>query len=302
MSAKFLIAHPDAFTVRALEIALRDERHNVRVAQEGLDAVDRALDERPDAIILGLDLPGLGGLDVARTLRALEPTRHIPILFVVDRAAAAQIVTRAGLAFVDTLVGPIDLARMREVTAKLLRAGLPTPAVRALEPDKQLAAISDPLTGLYARHYALHRLAYEAARSARYKTNLACILFGVSDFTRLVEACGSLVGDRVLIAVANILRHGARVVDIIGRGRADEFMVIAPQTDPTGARQFAVRVEQMVAEHAFELPAPRLEVQICAGMATANGSSLADNLALLGRAEDALNRARAEHQERIVLG
>jgi diguanylate cyclase (GGDEF)-like protein len=301
MAAKFLVAHTDMLTVHTLEAALRDEHHNLRVAYEGLDTIDRALDEKPDAIVMGYRLPGLPALDVARALRALEPTKRIPILILADTAHEASQVTHAGLPFVNCMVGPVELPRLREQTEKLLRARLSTPEPRAGDPDLQLAAISDPVTGLYARHYLLHRLSYEAARAARYHDSLSCILFGVEHLKPLSEALGRARGDRLLVQVANVFRRSARVADVIGRTGEDEFLVIAPHTDEKGAQRSAMRLHQTICEHDYDLPPKYARIGISVGYATSVGTSLADNLALLGRAEAALIQAK-EGEEKVVVG
>lgn len=302
MGARFLIAHPDAITTRALEIALREEHHTLRLAREGLDAIDRALDYKPDAIILGLGLPGLNGLEVARALRALEPTRQIPILFVAHDAHEAAAVERAGLPLVDCVVGPIDLARFREHSGQLLRASIPSPQSRSVDPDRPLAAISDSLTGLYARHYLLHRLSYEAARASRYSIALSCILFGIDHYKELVETLGRSRGDYLLAEIANLFRRTARASDVIGRATEDEFLMIAPHTDKAGALNCAVRLRKFAREQRFDLPAKYLPLPISIGYASAPGPSLADNLALLGRAEAALLRAKMESDGKIAAG
>jgi two-component system cell cycle response regulator len=302
MGAKFLIAHPDTPTTRALESVLREGHHDVRVAHAGLDAIDRALDDKPDAIILGATLPGLDGMEVARALRALEPTRHIPILFIARDAQEAAEVERAGLPLVDCMVGPPDPAHLREQSTRLLRVHLPPVEPSAIESDRPLAAITDPLTGLYMRHYLLHRLAYEAARAARYSTPLSCIMFGVDQYRALVEDRGRLNGDHLLIEVANFFRRSGRASDVIGRVGEDEFLAIAPHTDKAGARTLAVRLPKLMGEQSFDLPAEYLPLHISAGYASSTGPSLADNLALLGRAEAALLRARAESGDKIAVG
>ena len=319
MGAKFLIAHPDPSTTRALELALDDGHHVLRVAHAGLDAIDRALDEKPDAIILGVGLPGLDGLEVARALRALEPTRQIPILFIAHGAQEAAAVERAGLFLVDCIVGPLDPERLREQSAKMLRAHLPPPESRAVltsapepafgvrvmdsvEPDRPLAAITDPVTGLYMRHYLLHRLAYEAARAARYSTPLSCVLFGVDPYTALVQDLGRVSGDHLLVEIANFFRRSGRASDVIGRVGEDEFLAIAPHTDKAGARNLATRLPKRIGEYSFDLPTKYLPLNISAGYASATGPSLADNLALLGRAEAALLRARTENGEKVAAG
>jgi two-component system cell cycle response regulator len=302
MGAKFLIAHPDIHTTRALETVLHEGHHSVRVAQAGLDVIDRALDDKPDAIVLGVGLPGLDGLDVARALRALEPTRYIPILFIAHDAQECAGVERAGLPLVDCAFGQLDHARLHELSARLLRSELPPLEPRAVEPDLPLAAITDPLTGLYMRHYLLHRLAYEAARAARYSTPLSCIMFGVDQYRALVQDRGRVNGDHLLIEIANFFRHSGRASDVIGRVGEDEFLTIAPHTDKVGAHSLAVRLPKLICEQDFDLPTEYLPLHISAGYASAIGPSLADNLALLGRAEAALLRARAETGDKIAVG
>ena len=301
MGARFLIAHPDTQTLHALEAALREDHHSPRVAHEGLDAIDRALDEKPDAIVLGLDLPGLNGLDVVRALRALEPTRRIPVLLIADDAEEAVRVAHAGLPLVNCMVGPLDLAAFRQESEKLLHARVPILEPRASEPDQHLTAISDPVTGLYARHYMLHRLSYEAARSARYQIPLACLLFNLEEVNALTEKYGHASGDRMLIEVASIFRRAARVADVIGRAADDEFLMIAPHTDVNGARQSATRLQRLICEHHFDLPSRHTRLNAAVGFAAAAGASLADNLALLGRAEAALSEAK-EGKEKVMEG
>ncbi|MGE5140395.1 MAG: diguanylate cyclase [Rudaea sp.] len=302
MTAKFLIAHPDTFTVNALELVLRDEHHQARIAREGLDAIDRALDEKPDAIILGLGLPGLSGLDVARALRALEPTRHIPILFVAHDAEEAAAIARAGVPHVDCLVSPVDLLRFREEAERMLNSNRPLPQLLSTDGEERIAAITDEVTGLYSRHYMLHRLAYEAARAARYKTPLSCLLFGVEDYDALVEKLGYPTGDRVLAQLAAIFRRAGRTVDLVGRSDTAEFLMVAPHTDERGAERTAARLHSIMHDHHFDLPAPFNRINIAVGYASALGGSVAENLALLARAGGALSEARAEGHNKIAEG
>ena len=89
MPGKFLVASSNNYTVRAIDIALKDEKHTPIIASDGLEVVDLTLDQKPNAVFIGVDLPGLEGLDVARALRALDPTEHMPIIFLAENAAFA---------------------------------------------------------------------------------------------------------------------------------------------------------------------------------------------------------------------
>ncbi len=302
MNPKFLIAHPDAMTVSAVEVALRDVHYNARVTHEGLDAIDRALDEKPDAMVLGLDLPGLSGLDVARALRALDPTKDIPILFVARDSEEAATIARAALPQVEVMVGPIDLLSFREEATRLVHARRSLPELLTADSEDHIAAITDPLTGLYSRHYMLHRLAYEAARAARYRTPVACLLFGVEKLDDVIRDLGPGGGDKLLVEMSGLFKRSSRSSDVVGRADKCEFLMVAPQTDEWGAQRTAVRLRVVLREHEYSLPPPYDRQDVAVGYAAALGGSVSENLALLARAEGALAQAESDSEHKIAGG
>lgn len=296
---KFLLAHPDSTTLKALQQALRDLHYDVGVTLEGLDAIDRTLDEKPDALVLGFDLHGLSGLDAARALRAIEPTKDIPILFVAENSEQAAFVARAGLPNVEITVGTKDLEHFREEAQRLLL--LKNRPDMIVYEEEDLQAISDPITGLYARHYMLHRLAYEAARSARYKNPVSCLLFGIIGLEDLMERDGTASANQLLVEVGRVLERSVRSTDILGRADKAEFLLVAPQTDERGAHRSATRLRQVAVDHTYTLRPPFDHIDIAVGVASAFGGSVSENLALLARAEGALSEAR-ENKDRVLVG
>jgi DNA-binding response OmpR family regulator len=59
---------------------LRRAGHDPQMSGDGNDALSHALDDPPDLLVMNPDLPGLGGLDVCRRLRADPRTSTMPIL------------------------------------------------------------------------------------------------------------------------------------------------------------------------------------------------------------------------------
>lgn len=277
---------------------MRDLHYDTKQARDGLDVIDQALDDPPNAIILGTGVPGLNGLDVARALRALSTTRRIPILFITNDAFDSANVQQAGLDIFDWVELPLDLTRVREQITQLMEIAAALP-VETLNSDRSLAAISDSLTGLYGRNYMLHRLAYEAARAARYGNPISAILIGLCDMESLNPGPGGT--DRLLIAIANLLRRSLRVVDLVGRTDMSEFLVIAPHTDASGAEAVASRIRHSVDSAGIELNGVKKQISICIGIGVSSGSSLADNLALFARAEAALDQARRDAEHSIIV-
>lgn len=293
-----LIAHPDHSVHRSLDVAMRNLHYETTPARDGLDVIDQALDSPPSAIILGTGLAGLNGLDAARALRALATTRRIPILFVTTDAYDSAQVQQAGLELFDWVEEPLELARVSEQMNRLLERAASLPS-ESVDSDRPLASISDSLTGLYGRNYMLHRLAYEAARAARYGNAISALLVGLRELD--AQTPGSSGPDRVLVTVANLLRRTLRVVDLVGRTGAAEFLIIAPHTDSKGAEAVAKRVQRMLESANIELNGGKTQIRVCIGIGVSSGASLADNLALFARAEAALDAARRDTGQSIFI-
>ena len=301
MPGRFLVASEDGTTVREVQAALRGEQHQIVVATDGLEAVDLALDQRPHVILLGLHLAGLAGLDVARALRALDPTEHVPIIFLAQNKDELRQATEARLALTDCLTAPFESADLKARAEGALHTGENIASLRSRGSD-MLLAILDPLTRLYNRRYLLHVLAYEAARSTRYKTPLAVLLVDVDNLKEINRQYGILTGDNVLVEVGQLLRRLARAADVLGRSDTQDFLVVAPQTDEKGARILANRLVRAISEHHFIAQRLDLHVTVSIGVAHSEGVDLSENLALLGRAEGALDAAKRAGKNRVEVG
>ncbi|MDE3089039.1 MAG: diguanylate cyclase [Chloroflexota bacterium] len=298
MKGKFLVASANGSAVKVIQATLPNGQHQVIVVADGLEAVDRALDHRPDAILASVRLPGLGGLDVARALRALDPTEHVPIIFLAESIEEAKQVYDARLSLIDCVTAPFIPAEVQARVEAALRTHENAAALRSRDPDT-LLAILDPLTRLYNRRYLLHALAYEAARSARYKSALSVLMVDVDNLEAINQKYGILTGDNVLVEVGRLVKAKARGSDIVGRADKQDFLVLAPQTDPMGARVLADRLRETISEHHFVAEKLDLHVTVSIGVACADGADLAENLALLGRAEGALDHAKRAGKNRV---
>ena len=301
MPGKFVVASANNYTVRAIEIALKDEKHTPIVARDGLEAVDLALDQSPNAVFLGVELAGLEGLDVARSLRALDPTEHMPIIFLAENQEQTRRVHDARLPLTEILTAPYDLADVKTRAKAALRAQERNTELRQPAADPMLFAITDPLTRLYNRRYLLHRLAYEATRGVRYKTPLALMLVDVDNLADINHDHGILYGDMVLVEIGQVLKKLVRVSDVVGRCDTQDFMILMPQTDEAGAKLLANRILLTISQHHFIADKLDLHVTASIGVACSAGGDLTENLALVGRGENALDRAKQAGKNRVEM-
>jgi DNA-binding response OmpR family regulator len=111
---RVLVVEDDDAIAQVLQRSLRLEGYEVRVADDGISALDTAHAFLPDLVILDLGLPRLDGIDVARTLRKDD---DVPILVLTARDAVESRVEGLDAGADDYLVKPFErqelLARLR---------------------------------------------------------------------------------------------------------------------------------------------------------------------------------------------
>lgn len=116
--------------------------------------------------------------------------------------------------------------------------------VRALL-EKQ--AISDPLTGLFSRHYFEQRGQEQIAWADRKRTTMAIVLCDLDRFKEVNEM-NPRFGDEVLKLVAQSIRRAMRQNDLAFRWGGDETILILPETDRRGAMVVCERIRATLRE------------------------------------------------------
>jgi DNA-binding response OmpR family regulator len=112
---RVLVVEDDDAIAQVLQRSLRMEGYEVRIADDGVDALDEAHAFLPDLVILDLGLPRLDGVDVAKTLR--RSGDDVPILVLTARDGVEARVEGLDAGADDYLVKPFErqelLARLR---------------------------------------------------------------------------------------------------------------------------------------------------------------------------------------------
>jgi two-component system cell cycle response regulator DivK len=79
---RILIVEDNEIDVRLLKDILETRGYNILQTREGLEAIDLAVLNLPDLILMDIQLPGMSGLEVTRLLRGDKRSRRIPIIAV----------------------------------------------------------------------------------------------------------------------------------------------------------------------------------------------------------------------------
>ena len=135
MNAKILIVDDDPDIMHALKSRLHWLGHEVITATDGIVALDHIAKEAPDLMLLDLEMPGLSGLEVLKSLADGQPGRHAQLPERVDgqiKYPAAIVMTAFGtvnraveamrLGAVDFLTKPFEVDHLTVVIDKALKA------------------------------------------------------------------------------------------------------------------------------------------------------------------------------------
>ncbi len=155
-------------------------------------------------------------------------------------------------------------------------------------------SLSDPLTGLANRRFLLDRLEFELARADRLGQPITLLFLDLDGFKLVNDSLGHLVGDQLLITVAERLRTATRSGDLCARLGGDEFAVLlAGEADPVDV---ARRIIQAL-EHRFVIADEAIFLSVSIGIVT--GRDDAD--ALLRDADVAMYHAKQAGPGRYAL-
>jgi len=163
--------------------------------------------------------------------------------------------------------------------------------------ERSLMALSntDRLTGLSNRRQLDQYLANELERARRGRLPLTLVIADIDHFKRINDTHGHLVGDRVLVGVAEVMRDRVRKSDWLGRWGGEEFMIICPNTEAEGASLLAEELRQAIHNTRFEGLG---ELSCSFGVATLKPKESIENL--IQRADTALYQAKHAGRNRAV--
>jgi diguanylate cyclase (GGDEF)-like protein len=240
MPESVLVVDDDPDVARFVEVNLRSAGYEVSVATNGEEALQRAVEIRPDLVLLDVMMPRLDGFEVARRLRRDPRTSSSSIIMLTAKALSSDKVTGLAAGADDYIIKPFDpVELLARVKGALRRA-------------REMRALS-PLTGLPGNI----RIQEEIRRRVAERLPFALLYADLDHFKAYNDSYGFVRGDRAIQATARILievvQEAAGPEGFVGHVGGDDFVVVV---DPELAEPVASRICQRFEEEVAHLYDP----------------------------------------------
>jgi len=198
---------------------------------------------------------------------------------VVSPAITLVLVAAAAIGYVLAVVagsagalGPATAAVVGvNLTALVLIAYVAMVIARAQRRSRDAAirlSTVDSLTGLFNRTFFFAAMDREIARSARSGRGFCLLMMDLDELKTINDRLGHFTGDKVLRGVGGVITQGVRQIDTAARYGGDEFVVLLPETDPTGAFVLAEKirlgVNALPVDQPGTVPRPSLSIGVVA--------------------------------------
>ncbi len=166
--------------------------------------------------------------------------------------------------------------------------------------NRKLDSLSrhDPLTGLSNRRDVMERLRLEHARLIRNKNPLSICICDIDFFKLVNDTHGHSAGDTVLSQLALILKDSLRETDISGRWGGEEFILVFPETDLSGARETIEKLRKRIHGTPIQFEGKSIKITVTFGISQCMPEETVETC--INRADRALYKGKASGRNCVV--
>jgi len=268
---------------------LLQSSYKIKIAKSGQRALEIAKSkEKPDLILLDIEMPQMSGYDVCKILKSSSETRNIPIIFVTAKNDTTDEEYGLNLGAIDYIKKPFHPA--------IIKIRVKNHMDLKLKSDKlEELSMIDSLTNIPNRRFFNETFEKKYREILRDKRSLALIMIDVDFFKLYNDNYGHWQGDECLRKVAQTLRKNLkRPTDTVSRYGGEEFVVLLKDIDRDGAKKVVQSLIDAVAnlkiEHKYSTVAEF--VTISAGLSIKESDEDISKEDFLKIADDELYRAK----------
>ena len=299
---RILIADDDVDVRLLVRTIVEELGHECAEASNGNEAWALFTHFRPEMLVLDRVMPpGPDGFELCRSIRDYEHrTLDYAYIMLLTQPTSREDVLEGIRAGADDYVAkPLDPFVLQARLLVARRVTLLHQEIRRYRTELAEQAATDPLTGLSNRLKLDDELSRLHALSTRYARSYAVALCDIDHFKMFNDTYGHQAGDDALKRIAGALARFGRKGDGVYRYGGEEFLLVLPEQTAESATVALERLRSVVEELAIPNAAANGVLTISIGISSFVPGSGAGSEALLGYADAALYRAKAEGRNRV---
>jgi PleD family two-component response regulator len=208
---RILIADDEEPIVDLLQAAMEMANYEVVVAHDGQEALEQVLKNKPDVVLLDVQMPRMTGFEVCERIKSDVLLRHIPVIMLTAQSSTQHKVTGLEHGADDYVTKPFDIDELFARIRTILRR-------------TRLGLEANPLTRLPGN------VTIEKEIMARIESGLkfAVLYIDLNSFKAYNDVYGFVKGDEVIRETARVLLSSAvGEDDFVGHIGGDDFVVIS---------------------------------------------------------------------------
>jgi diguanylate cyclase len=226
-----LIVDDEIVSRYTVEMLLESEGYNLVFAENGEEALKKAIELIPDLMLLDVMMPGMNGFQVCQQLRANPRLAELPVVMVTALDDRESRLRGIEVGADDFMTKPFDQAELRARVRTITRLNRYR---RLVETEEQLAFLAnyDILTGLPNRTLLLERIQQAIGHANGIQQGIVILFIDLDGFQMINDSLGHELGDKVLREAACRLTEAFPKNTTIARLGGDEFAVMQEAIDP----------------------------------------------------------------------
>ncbi|MCW9047098.1 MAG: EAL domain-containing protein [Gammaproteobacteria bacterium] len=219
-----LIADDDPSIRLVLKHSMEQSGYHVIEAANGLEAVQAAIREIPDLILMDAVMPVMDGFRATEEIKKISGCQETPILMATSLDDDQSVARAFDVGACDYITKPFNWSVLKHRTSRMLFAAHAERKIRHL-------AYHDVLTGLPNRMLFMDRIDQAISRAQRENGKFAILYIDIDHFKVINDSMGHAAGDQLLNIVSQRLTETLRKTDTIARLGGDEFTIIIEDLD-----------------------------------------------------------------------
>jgi len=293
-NARILVVEDQEYDSAKFTEALAVDNDIVEIVTTGTEAMERAIAQDYDLMVISLNLTSEDGLRLCSHLRSSERTRSVPILMIAGDEDMSRVAHGLEIGAHDYIIRPVDknelLARVRtQIRRKRFQERL-----RSTYEISLSMALTDSLTGLYNRRYFEVHLQKLLQANENSRKSLGILMIDIDNFKIVNDTHGHAVGDEILKEFSERLQDKLRGFDMVARLGGEEFVALLPDVTEEMTHIVAERLRTAIANTSFacKVPGGCLEITTSVGGTLVPKGTAADPDIVMKQADDALYKAK----------